>query len=234
METIRTILRDVRFALRLLAKNPGFTTIAVLTLALGIGANTAAFSWIQNIILRSMPGVRDPDRLVIIAPKHTSGSLIDTMSYPDIRDLDQRKDIFEAVIGSQFALCSMGLGEDARWVWGQVVMTGYFEALGVRPQIGRFFSKEETEKPRAYPVMVLSHNFWKKQFGGDRNIIGKTVELNQHRFTIIGVAPKGFVGTMGGLSFDFFAPITVGEYLGREEDGPVLYQNRSARWLHSI
>jgi predicted permease len=235
METIQTILRDVRFALRLLAKNPGFTIVAVLTLALGIGANTAAFSWIQNVILRSLPGVREPDRLVVVAPRHASGSIIDTMSYADIRDLNQRKDIFEGVIGSQMSLCSLNSGDDAKWIWGQVVSSGYFELLGVRPQLGRFFSPEETEKPRAFPVMILSHNFWQKQFASDREVVGKTVTVNQHPFTVIGVAPAGFQGTMGGLSFDFWAPITVGEFLGREEDGnPALYENRGARWLHSI
>src|SRR3954463_5517098 len=95
MEKLRDIAGDVRFALRLLAKNPGFTAVAVLTLALGIGANTAAFSWIQNVILNSLPGVREPERLFVIAPRHLSGSIIDTMSLPDIRDLNQRKDIFE-------------------------------------------------------------------------------------------------------------------------------------------
>src|SRR3954469_16748758 len=107
METIQTILRDVRFAMRLLAKNPAFTIVAVLTLALGIGANTAAFSWIQNVILRSVPGVPELDRLVVIAPEHLSGAVTDTMSYPDIQDLNGHKEIFTGVTASQFTPVSL-------------------------------------------------------------------------------------------------------------------------------
>src|SRR5438309_789018 len=107
METIRTTIADVRFALRLLAKNPSFALIATLTLALGIGANTAAFSWIQNTLLRTVPGVVEPNRLVVVAPRHASGSITDTMSFPDIRDLNQRKDIFDGVVATQFSLSSL-------------------------------------------------------------------------------------------------------------------------------
>src|SRR5436189_5244543 len=112
MELIQTILRDVRFALRLLAKNPTFTAVAVLTLALGIGANTTAFSWIQNVVVRSVPGVADQNRLVVITPQHVSGAVTDTMSYPDVRDMDSRKEIFSGVAASQFTPANMENGED--------------------------------------------------------------------------------------------------------------------------
>src|SRR5213075_1395321 len=115
METIHTIFRDVRFAMRLLAKNPAFTIVAILTLALGIGANTAAFSWIQNVILRSVPGVPELDRLIVIAPQHTSGTITDTMSYLDAQDLNARKDIFSGVATAQFSPVSLENGDDRVW-----------------------------------------------------------------------------------------------------------------------
>src|SRR5258708_53609 len=143
MEAIQTIVRDVRFAVRLLAKNPAFTTIAVLTLALGIGANTAAFSWIQNVILRSVPGVPALDRLGVITPRHASGTITDTMSYLDVQALNARKDIFAGVTASQFSPVSLENGENRVWAWGQVVTANYFDVLGVRATMGRTFLPEE-------------------------------------------------------------------------------------------
>src|ERR1041384_4555155 len=98
---------DLRFALRQLLRNPGFAAVAILTLSLGIGANTAAFSWIQSVLLRSLPGVADADRLIVIAPRHVSGNLIDTMSYPDVQDLAAHKELFAGIVASQYAPLSM-------------------------------------------------------------------------------------------------------------------------------
>lgn len=234
METIRTTVADVRFALRLLAKNPGFTLIATLTLALGIGANTAAFSWIQNTLLRTVPGVVEPNRLVVIAPRHASGSITDTMSFPDIRDLNQRKDIFDGVIATQFSLSSLRLGDDQTWVWGQVVSSNYFELLGVKPVLGRVFLAEENTTPGGHPVVILSHAFWKRQFAGDPKVVGKTLDLNNTRFTIVGVAPADFLGTMGGLSFDFWAPLMMRGQLAGNADDASIFEARGARWMHTM
>src|SRR5687767_12291718 len=111
METIWTILRDARFGLRLLARDKAFALVAILTLALGIGANTAAFSWMQNVIVRSVPGVADPSELVVITPQHASGSITDTMSYLDLKHLSARKEIFNGIAGSQFTPASLEIGE---------------------------------------------------------------------------------------------------------------------------
>src|ERR1051325_479737 len=139
METIQTILRDVRFAVRLLAKNPAFTIVAVWTVALGIGANTAAFSWIQNVILRSIPGVPELDRLVVIAPQHASGTVTDTMSYLDVQELNAHKETFTGIAVSQFSPVSLENGESRVWAWGQIVSANYFDVLGVRAHMGRTF-----------------------------------------------------------------------------------------------
>src|SRR5438132_7740612 len=136
-------MNDLKFALRQLLKNPGFTAVAVLTLALGIGANTAAFSWIQSVILRSVPGVPDLNRLVVITPQHTSGTVNDTMSYRDVQDLNARKDIFAGVAVSQFSPVSLENGSDHVWAWGQIVSANYFDVLRVRAAFGRTFLPEE-------------------------------------------------------------------------------------------
>src|SRR2546422_8822570 len=147
-------MNDLRFAFRQLLKNPGVTAVAMLTLALGIGANTAAFSWIQTVLLRSVPGVAESDRLVVIAPRHVSGNLIDTMSYPDLKDLAARKELFAGIVASQYAPMSMTfVGTEPEWAWAQCVTANFFDVLGVRPALGRTFVPEEESAPGGQPVV---------------------------------------------------------------------------------
>ncbi|HUS33985.1 MAG TPA: ABC transporter permease [Verrucomicrobiae bacterium] len=234
MEMLATIFRDVRFALRLLAKNPAFTIVAVLTLSLGIGANTAAFSWIQNVILRSVPGVPELDRLIVIAPQHTSGAITDTMSYLDVQDLNARKDIFAGVATSQFSPVSLENGDDRLWAWGQIVSANYFDVLQVHAAMGRTFLPEEETKPGGHPVVVISDAFWKRQFAGDPQIVGKVIRLNQHAFTVVGVAPEGFLGNLGGLSFDLWAPVMMHREITPGNGAVDMFTSRGARWLHTM
>ena len=227
-------MNDLKFAFRQLLKNPGFTAVAVLTLALGIGANTAAFSWIQTVLLRSVPAVAESDRLVVIAPRHVSGNLIDTMSYPDLKDLDAHKELFAGIVASQYAPVSMTTGSEPEWVWAQCVTANFFDVLGVRPVLGRTFLPEEESAPGGHPVVVLSHAFWQRRFSGDSNLIGRTLTLNRHAFTIVGVAAPGFRGTMGGLAFDLWAPVMMREPLLPGGWNPGIFQARNNRWLHTI
>jgi predicted permease len=227
-------MNDLRFAFRQLVKNPGFTAVAVLTLALGIGANTAAFSWIQSVLLRSVPGVTDGDQLVVIAPRHVSGNLIDTMSYPDLQDLAAHKELFTGIVASQYAPVSMTVGAEPEWAWAQCVTANFFDVLGVRPRLGRTFLPEEEATPGGHPVIVLSHAFWQRRFNGDSNVIGQTITLNRHAFTIVGVAAPGFRGTMGGLAFDLWAPIMMRHVLLPGGWNPAIFQARNDRWLHTI
>src|SRR4029077_9282835 len=136
-------MNDLKFAFRQLLKNPGFTAIAMLTLALGIGANTAAFSWIQTVLLRSVPGVAESDRLIVIAPRHVSGKLIDTMSYPDLKDLAAHRELFAGIVASQYAPVSLAIGSEPKWAWLQCVTANFFDVLGVHPILGRTFLPEE-------------------------------------------------------------------------------------------
>ncbi len=227
-------MNDLKFACRQLLKNPGFTAVALLTLALGIGANTAAFSWIQTVLLRTIPGVAQPKQLVVVAPRFISGELNDTMSYVDLRDFANNKKIFADVIGSQFTPMSMTLKDTPEWVWGQIVTANFFDVLGVQPILGRTFSAEEERAPGAHPVVVLSYGFWQRRFQADTNVIGRTINLNRHPFTVIGVAPADFQGTMGGLAFDLWAPVMMQGQLMPSGSNPALFQLRGYRWLHTI
>ena len=184
-------MNDLRFAFRQLLKNPGFTLVAVLTLALGIGANTAAFSWIQTVLLRSIPGVEDEDRLIVIAPRHVQGELIDTMSYPDVQDLAAHRELFSGIVASQYSPVSLMAGTEPEWAWAQCVTANFFDVLRVRAALGRTFLPEEESTPGGHPVVVLSHAFWQRRFSGASNIIGQTITLNRHPFTIVGVAAPG-------------------------------------------
>ena len=227
-------MNDLRFAFRQLLKNPGFTAIAVLTLALGIGANTAAFSWIRTVLLRSVPGVADPDRLVVIAPRHVSGNLIDTMSYPDVQDLAAHKELFAGIVASQYGPVSLMVGVEPEWAWAQCVTANFFDVLGVRASLGRTFLPEEESTPGGHPVVVLSHAFWQRRFGSDSNIVGRTITLNRRTFTIVGVAASGFRGTMGGLAFDLWAPVMMHNTLMPGGSNPGIFQARNNRWLHTV
>lgn len=227
-------MNDLRFAVRQLVKSPAFTAVAVLTLALGIGANTAAFSWIQSVLLRTVPGVAAMDRLVVLLPRHITGGLIDTMSYPEMKELAGHKEIFTDIVASQYAPFSMLAGPEPEWVWGQLVTANFFDALGVRPLLGRAFLPDEETTPGGHPIVVLSHGFWQRRFQGDSNIVGRTITLNHHSFTVVGVAAADFRGTMGGLSFDLWAPLMMHEQLTPDGSHQTLFEMRGNRWLHTI
>ena len=227
-------MNDLKFAFRQLLKHPGFTIVAVLTLALGVGANTAAFSWIQTVLLRSLPGVAAADRLVVIAPRHVQGELIDTMSYPDVQDLAAHKELFSGIVSSQYSPVSMTVGAQPEWAWAQCVTANFFDVLGVRAALGRTFLPEEESSPGGHPVIVLSHAFWQRRFSGASNVIGQTITLNRHPFTIVGVAVAGFRGTMGGLAFDLWAPVMMRDKLLPGGWNPAIFQARNNRWLHTV
>jgi hypothetical protein len=166
-------------------------------------------------------------------PRHISGNVIDTMSYPDVQDLAAHKEIFTGIVASQYAPVSMTVNTEPEWVWAQCVTANFFDMLGVRPVLGRTFLPEEDSAPGGHPVVVLSHAFWQRRFNGDSNIVGRTLTLNRHAFTVVGVAAPEFRGTMGGLAFD----------LGAGDDArsttiaasnSTLFQMRGNRWLHTL
>src|SRR5216684_4294826 len=188
--TRQTLGQDLRYGVRMLAKNPGFTVVAVLSLALGIGANTAIFSLIDAVLLKWLP-VSSPQELVVLArnPSHPEAGF----SYPDYEFVRDRNRSYTGVIaynGTGPVAFSAGHGPDARTqVAGVTMVSGnYFDVLGVRPALGRVLNVEDNRKEGAAPYAVLSHGFWRRAFAGDPQVVGKDLRLNGSPFTVVGVA----------------------------------------------
>src|SRR5688572_18269539 len=187
--------QDLRYAIRLLAKNPGFTAVVVFTLALGIGANAAIFSITDKVLLQTLP-VQDPDQLVVLSaydPKEGPG-IESTFSYAMYQDLRDRNDVFSGVITRGSAQMNVSYADQNERVRGELVSGNFFDVLGVRPWAGRFFNQEDDRIPGANPVAVLSYGFWERRFGKDPSIIGKTILVNEHPLTVLGVTPPSFYG----------------------------------------
>jgi predicted permease len=206
---MRTFLKDVRFGLRVLWKSKGFTAVAVLTLALGIGVNTAIFSGVSAFVLRPLPGAGEPDRLVMLfeTPVDGEGGFND-FSYPDYLDYRSQSDVFDGVLVHDLVQAALGGdGEQTDVAWGQLVTGNFFDVLKVRMQLGRGFLPEEDATPGTHPVVVLSQDLWRTRFGGDRSLIGKTIQLNGHPFTVVGVAAEEFKGAKWALGMKFWLPL---------------------------
>jgi len=223
------MLPDFRFAFRMLLKRPGLTVVAALSIALGIAANTTVFCWIDAILLRPFPGVSEPGRLVVLCSTHGSATY-DTVSFPDLKDYNQLKPVFAGVIGSQVTPACLTMGDKSEWIYGQIATANFFDVLGVKAALGRTFLPEEETKPGGHPVVVLSHTFWQNRFAGDPGIIGRVIELNRFHFTVVGVAPEGFRGSMSGLRSDFWAPLMMYDQVAHF--GSV--NERRDRWLHTM
>ncbi|MDT5156912.1 MAG: hypothetical protein QOC61_1808 [Acidobacteriota bacterium] len=206
---MRTFLKDVRFGLRVLWKSKGFTAVAVVTLGLGIGVNTAIFSGVSAFVLRPLPGTSDPERLVSVfeTPADGQGGY-NNMSYPDYLDYRAQTDVFDGVLAHEMVQAALGNDREQTDVaWGQIVTGNFFDVLKVRMQLGRGFLPEEDETPGTHPVVVLSHDLWRTRFGADRAIVGQTIQLNGHPFTVVGVARPEFTGAKWALGMKFWVPL---------------------------
>src|ERR1700731_917067 len=194
-----TLLQDLRFALRQLRKSPGFTITAVLTLTLAIGANAVVFGVLNALILRPL-NVPQAESLFVIQPGERH-------SYPDYLDLRQRNRSFDDV--AVFAIRQSGLdtGKDPSKVWQYETSGNYFDVLRIQPYLGRFFHATDEDGPNSAPYMVLGYGYWHNHFHDDRGVLGRTVQLNKHPFTVIGVAPPRFRGTLVFFSSEFFVPM---------------------------
>ena len=226
--SLERLLQDVRFGIRILLRNPGFSFLAVFCLTLGIGANAAVFTWIEGILLRPFPAVADQSRLMAVVGTARGTTGYDDLSWPDFLELRNRCTLIESFIGEKITGATLSIGDRAEIAPGSLVSANYFNALGVPPVLGRGFEPGEDAGRNAHPVVVISYQLWQRRFRGDPNIIGKMQMLNSVPHTIIGVAPKGFYGTFVGYTFQFWVPISMQE---RFDAGGYKLENRDARWL---
>ena len=225
-----SLLQDLRHTFRTLRKNPEFTFIAVLTLALGIGANTAIFSVVNSFALRPLP-VRDPSRLVVVAQQFQDGSFLGALSYPDLLDYRAKSDAFEEMAGFNIDFAGLSTGASARRIAVGYVTGNYFSMLGVQPAVGRLILPTEGQHLGADPVIALGYALWQREFGGAQDIVGKNVKLNGRRFTVIGVADKSFHGTVSVLELDAYIPLSMISIAPRSEN---LWTKRDARDLQVL
>lgn len=200
------MLADIRYAFRGFLRSPGFTLVAVLSLALGIGANTAIFSLVNGVLLRALP-VRDPDRLMTLAlnpPSRFGGSIISTTAFRQIQEKNTVLDGFVAAMGPSLTFSS---GDSVEDLHSSVVSGNFFETLGVSALIGRVL-KPEDDRAGALPVCVIGYGFWIRRFAGDPAVIGRKVLINNQPFTVAGVTPKLFVGLDVYEATDVTVPMT--------------------------
>src|SRR5262245_13487072 len=224
------LVHDLRFALRTLLKTPAFTLVVILTLALGIGANTAIFSLTDQLLLRLLP-VKDPQQLVVLdGPGAFQGRTFNngTFSYPTYRDFRDRTSVFSGVIARFPAPLTMMTDGRAERVSGELVTGNYFDVLGVGAQLGRTLTPSDDMTPGAHPVAVLSHNYWMRRFAGDPSVLNRSITLNGSPMTIVGVAPPGFYGIVVGENPDVMVPVMMKAQMTPTWDD---LQNRRSRWL---
>jgi predicted permease len=205
---IEAVWSDLRFGARMLAKSPGFTIVAVLTLALGIGGNTTVLSWIRGVLIDPLPGVRDAAQVVAIETVMPDGEY-HTSSYPDWKDYREKNRSFSDIIGFEFIGPDIKVTDKAQLerVWGLIVTENYFDVLGVNPALGRLFHEEATAAPNSDPYIVLADSYWRQRFGANPKIIGQAIHINGHPFTILGVTPAEFHGTIVGVDAQYFVPM---------------------------
>jgi len=204
--TLESLWADMRYGLRMMLRNPGFAILAILMLGIGIGTSTTAFDWMDQILLRPLDGVTHPQSLVALVSETANHSYV-PISYPDYQDFRDHLRLVEGVSVALPTALSVGREEHAERVWGELVSGNFFAVLGVKPELGRLFSSVEYgDKPGAFPVAVISNRFWRTHYGSDPRVIGRTIRVNSHELTIIGVAPPDFHGSLAAEAYDLWVP----------------------------
>jgi putative ABC transport system permease protein len=218
--------QDLRYGLRQLRHNPGFTIVAVLTLALGIGANTTVFTVINTLVLNPIP-VEKPSELVGIYsapvnPSHNANLL--QLSYPNLQDLRERNRVLSSLAGFTWPMyVTLARDSESERMFAEFVTGNYFDTLGIHPAAGRFFLSQENRAPGESPVAILSYGAWKTRFGGTPDVIGRTILLNRVALTVVGVAPRGFLGVSAIFGPDVWVPATM---------STLLFPAQQHDWLH--
>jgi predicted permease len=230
LPAIEVLWQDLRYGARMLRRSPGFAILAVLCLTLGIGATTAVLSWIEGILLRPFPLVAHQDRMMAITGTTRELPGRDDVSWPDFQDLRRNCKLFDTFIVDKITGTTLSIGDRAERATGSMVSANYFDALGVRPILGRGFQPEEETGRESHPVVVISYRMWQDRFRGDPAIVGKTQMLNGMRHTIIGVAPEGFYGTFVGWEMKFWVPLSMQERFS----ATYMLEDRAGRWIEGF
>ena len=224
-----SLIKDIRYAVRGLIKRPGFVAIAVTTLALGIGANTAIFSLVNTVLLRSLP-VERPGEIVSVAVR-AKGDSMSAFSYPNYKDFRDRNEVLSGLLVYRFAPLSLSRGGVNERIWGYEVSGNYFDVLNVKAIHGRTFLPEEDKTKLSHPVIVVSYDCWQRRFGADPGLVGRDVLINNHQFKVIGIAPEGFKGTEFVYSPDLWLTASMMEWA---EPGATWIDNRNAKNFFAI
>ncbi|HUB33257.1 MAG TPA: ABC transporter permease, partial [Bryobacteraceae bacterium] len=221
---------DLRYAFRSLAKAPAFTTVAVLSLALGIGANTGVFTLLDQVLLDLMP-VKDPGSLVQfkeVGQNYGNNSGMNALSYPIYRDFRDQNEVFTGMLARYYEPASVSFRGREERIAIELVSGTYFPVLGLEPAAGRLFGTADDGPPSGAPYAVLGYDYWQSRFGGDRSVVGKPILVNGHPLQIVGVASKGFMGMEAMFTAQLYVPITMAPDLTGYEK-PL--ENRRQRWV---
>src|SRR5262245_40201697 len=224
-----SLIKDIRYAVRSLIKRPGFMAIAVITLALGIGANTAIFSLVNTVLLRSLP-VDRPGEIVSVAARGKDDSM-SAFSYPNFKDFRDRNEVLSGLLVYRFVPLSLSRSGMNERIWGYEVSGNYFDVLGVKAVRGRMFLPEEDQAKLSRPVIVVSYDCWQRRFQGTKDIVGKEVLVNNHQFQVIGVAPQGFKGTEFIYTPEMWIPASMMEWV---EPGSTWIDKRGTRNFFAV
>jgi putative ABC transport system permease protein len=205
---IGQVLRDVRHACRVILRMPALAAVVIGSLGVGIGANTVVFSWVQAVVISPVPGIRGASGLHLIEPKNETG-MYQGVSWLEYRDLREQLRTFEGLVAFRMAPLYVGERGRVERSSGLLVSDNYFTALGLTPALGRFLRPDEVQKPGTAPVVVISYDYWRTRFAASPSVLGQSVRINGNDLAIVGVAPRGFKGTVMRLTFDFWLPATL-------------------------
>jgi predicted permease len=230
--TLETLWRDVAYAVRLFRRNPGFVLVAILSIALGIGANASVFTLLDQVMLRTLPVERPQELVRMTAGGFQYGNAFgdgDELSYPMYRDLHDANEVFSGMFCRFAPILDVSVNGTGERVQAELVSGGYFSVLGVPPAAGRVLGASDEQAPGAHRFVVLSHRYWQKRFQSDARAIGSAIRINNHVLTVVGVAREGFDGTNLGWATDIFVPITMAHDVTFIANGLV---DRRSRWLN--
>src|ERR1051325_9043219 len=225
---MKTLLNDLRYGAKMLWKTKGLTVVAVISLAIGIGANSAIFSLLNSLLLRPRP-VSPPEQLVELYVSEGEQQPYSSTSYPSYVDLRDHNDVLSGLAAYGIRQFTFGDANQVEQIWGEAVARIYFEVLGVTAQKGRTFSADEDVVPRRNPVAVISQSLWQRRFNSDPDVVGKTITLNNQPLTVIGIAPPQYTGMIRGLSSEIWIPMAMMPAV--DQLGDRVLTSRGNRWM---